>query len=164
MAAYIFKETQQFRQVWIWAILLGATGLSIWALFWGNPTKPSNGWEKALPLLILFLVNGLFLSLKLIIKIDQNTLRFSYFPFVSEKKYKFDDIISMELIEYNSLFNYGGWGIRYNFDSWAYNVRGNHGIKVKTLKRKFLLGTQKPEEARRAIEQFKKYKLQSYGS
>lgn len=163
MATYTFVETQRFRSFWIWAILLGVTGLVLCVLFWANPPKPSNGWEKVLPLFILFLVNGLFLLLKLSVKINGNSLVFDFFPFIRERKYQFEEIKSMELIEYNSLLKYGGWGIRYNFDSWAYNTGGKYGIMVQLKDKKFLLGTYNPAEARKAIEQFHKFKLQSHG-
>lgn len=56
------------------------------------------------------------------------------------------------------LFKFGGWGIRYNFTMWGYNVAGNQGLKVPLKDKKFLIGTQKPEEMRSAIKQFEELK------
>lgn len=163
MSHYLFKETQKFRQIWIWAILFGATAISIWGIFFTESSKPTEGWEKAVPLGVLLLVNSLFLSLKLKTRIDSESLSFSYYPFIRERKYKFKEIQSMELIEYNSLLKYGGWGIRYNWDSWAYNTGGRFGIIVKTKDKKFLLGTHKPEEVTKALKLYKEFKSQSDG-
>jgi hypothetical protein len=163
MAAFVFKETQKFTQIWIWAIILLVDGISVWALFFENPTKPTQAWENLAPLAILLLVNALFLSLTLKTQINSTSLSFSFFPFIQERKYSFGEIESMELVEYNSLLKYGGWGIRYNFDSWAYNTGGKFGIMVKTKSKKFLLGTHKPEEAQKAIEQFLATKSQNHG-
>jgi hypothetical protein len=102
--------------------------------------------------------------MKLSVKINGNSLVFDFFPLIRERKYQFEVIKSMELIEYNSLLKYGGWGIRYNFDSWAYNTGGKYGIMVHLKDKKFLLGTHKPAEVRKAIEQFNNFKLQSHGS
>ena len=33
MTKVIFQETQRFRQIWIWAILLGVTGISLGSIF-----------------------------------------------------------------------------------------------------------------------------------
>lgn len=164
MSHYVFKETQRFNQVWIWAILIGVTAISGWAMFFTESPKPTEGWEKAIPLGILVFVFALFLNLKLKIRIDSESLRFSYYPIIRERKYRFEDIESMDLIEYNGLLQYGGWGIKWNLDSWSYTTGGKHGILVKTGNKKFLLGTHKPEEARKALEQFANFKSQSYGS
>lgn len=164
MANFIFQETQRFRQVWIWGILIGVTAISLWAMFFAEPTKPTKGWELAIPIGMLVLIIFLFLKLILKTRIDHVSLSFSYSPFIKERKYRFEDIDSMELIEYNGLLEYGGWGIKWNIDSWAYTTGGKHGFLVKTGNKKFLLGTHKPEEARKALEQFANFKSQSYGS
>ena len=65
----------------------------------------------------------------------------------------------MELVEYNGLWEYGGWGIKWNGDTWSYTIGGKWGVMVKTADKKFLLGTQKPEEVRQVIAEFKAFKL-----
>jgi hypothetical protein len=164
MAEYVFKETQKFNRIWIGAVLLLVTGITVWSSFFASPPKPSEGWEKILPLAIVLLVFVLMFSLTLKTRIDGNSLSFSYFPFIQTRKYLFHEIESMELIEYNGLLTYGGWGIKRNMDSWSYTTGGKHGIMVKTNKKKFLLGTQMPLEAQKAIDQFKEFNLQSHGS
>lgn len=164
MSYYLFKETQSFRKIWIWIVLIGATAISIWGMFFTESSKPAEGWEKAIPLGILLSINSLFLSLKLKTRIDSQSLSFSYSPFISERKYWFEDIQSMDLIENNSLLKYGGWGIRYNWDSWAYNTGGRFGIMIKTKDKKFLLGTHKPKEVQKALEKYKEFKSQSNGN
>lgn len=163
MAQYVFKETQKFTQIWILAILLLVNSITVWGMFFTNPPKPTEGWENVVAITILLLVNGLLLSLTLKTRITSTSLSFSFFPFIQERKYSFGEIESMELIEYNSLLKYGGWGIRYNFDSWAYNTGGKFGIMVTTKSKKFLLGTHKPEEAEKAITHFLETKSQNHG-
>jgi hypothetical protein len=121
-------------------------------------------WGIVFPIGILALVNILLFKMELKTRIDQDSLSFRYFPFIKERKYRFEEIDSMDLIEYNGLLEYGGWGIKWNFDSWSYTTGGKHGILVKTKKKKFLLGTQKPAEAQKAIDQFNEFKSQSNGS
>ena len=164
MANFIFQENQRFRQAWIWVILIGITGISIWRLFFENVPTQADDWEKLIPITLLFLVSTLFFSLRLKTRIDHQKLRFSFFPFIKERSYAFEEIVSMEVIEYNSLLKYGGWGIRYNFESWAYNTGGKYGIMVTTESKKFLIGTHKPKEAQKAIAQFIEFKSQAHGS
>lgn len=154
MGSYVFKETQRFNQPWIWAVMVLVTGITFYGIF----TQPIEGWEVIIPIIILGLVFMLFVSLQLKTRIDENGLSFSYFPLIGQRKYSTDQIEKLELIEYNSLTKFGGWGIRYNFTMWAYNVGGKHGLIVSLKDKKFLIGTQKPEEMQKAIKQFEELK------
>jgi len=164
MAEYVFKETQKFNRIWIGAVLLLVTGITLWSLFFASPPKTAEGWEKIVPIGIVLLVIALMFSVTLKTRIDGNSLSFNYFPFIQTRKYHFHDIESLELIEYNGLLTYGGWGIKRNLDSWSYTTGGKYGIMVKTNKKKFLLGTQMPLEVQKAIDQFNEFKVQSHGS
>lgn len=155
MGNYVFTETQKFNKTIIWAIMI--ISLSLLFLvpilpFVGN--KITNGiWAS---LLVLTGVITLLASVRLQIRIDRTKLMFRYIPFINSwKTYSFDEIQEIKLIKYNSLREFGGWGIRYNFDSWLYNTGGRYGIKVIVGNKKFILGTYKPDEASKAIEQFK---------
>jgi hypothetical protein len=52
-----------------------------------------------------------------------------------------------EVITYDPILDYGGWGIKYNRHGKAYNVSGNKGLQLylKNGKR-ILIGTQKESE------------------
>jgi hypothetical protein len=162
MADFIFQEIQRFRQIWIWGILILVTGIVVGSFFFSS--EETSDWDLAIPLGIIGLVFLLLIKLELKTRIDQDTLSFSYFPFIKKRKYSFEEIISLELKEYNGLLEYGGWGIKWNLDSLSYTTGGKHGILVKTKKKKFLLGTQKPKEAQKAIDQFNEFKSLSHGS
>lgn len=162
MANYLFQEAQRIRRFWIWGITILVIGIVLSSIFLSSGT--SLDWGIVFPIGILALVYILLFKMELKTRIDQDSLSFSYFPFIKERKYRFEEIDSMELIEYNGLLEYGGWGIKWNLDSWSYTTGGKHGILVKTKKKKFLLGTQKPEEAQKAIDQFNEFKSQSHGS
>ena len=161
MAQDIFQETQRFRQIWIWVLILGITGISLGSLFLFEKDAPLNIGYLAFPVGMLLLLNGLFLGLTLSTRITANSLSFRYYPFTRWRSYTFEAIDAMELIEYNGLWEYGGWGIKWNGDSWSYTTGGKWGILVKTQDKKFLIGTQKPEEAKQAIAQFLAFKSAS---
>ncbi|MFL0684683.1 MAG: hypothetical protein ACJLTB_15905 [Algoriphagus aquaeductus] len=162
MANYLFQEAQRIRRFWIWGITILVIGIVLSSIFLSSGT--SLDWGIVFPIGILALVYILLFKMELKTRIDQDSLSFSYFPFIKERKYRFEEIDSMDLIEYNGLLEYGGWGIKWNLDSWSYTTGGKHGILVKTKKKKFLLGTQKPAEAQKAIDQFNEFKSQSNGS
>lgn len=162
MSNYIFKESQRFNQLLIW-ILVGSIILFIIGLGLLLPDK-SAGWaDKIIPLIILGAVILFLFSLRLEIRIDGKSLQYKYSPIINKwRKYKFEDIEEIELRKYNSLWEFGGWGIRYNFflGYWLYNTGGKYGLLISTKKKKFMLGTYMPEEAQKAIEQFKEFKLE----
>lgn len=161
MTNLIFKETQRFTQLWIWMLLVIVAVIVLISIINLEDLDLS---DKLIPIGIVGLVLVLFLLLTLKTTIDSKSLSFSYFPFIRKRKYNFKEIESIELIEYNSLWEYGGWGLRYNFDSWAYNTGGRFGFMVKAKDKKFLLGTHKPEEAQKAVAMFEAYKSKNHGS
>ena len=164
MAKVVFQETQRFRQIWIWAILLGVTGISLGSIFFMEREAPLAFSDIAFPIGMLFFLNLLFLSFKLSTRIVVDRLSFRFFPFTRWRSYRFEAIDTMDLVEYNGLWEYGGWGIKWNGDSWSYTTGGKWGILVKTQGKKFLIGTQKPDEAKQAIAQFLAFKSASQES
>lgn len=162
MADYIFKESQRFNQLLIW-IPIGSVTLFIIGLGLILPAK-SVGWaDKIIPFIILGAVILFLFSLRLEIRIDGKSLQYKYPPIINKwRKYKFEDIEEIKLRKYNSLWEFGGWGIRYNFfyGHWLYNTGGKYGLLISTKNKKFMLGTYKPEEAQKAIEQFREFKLE----
>ena len=155
MTKVIFQETQRFRQFWIWALILGISGFSISSLFLLEDKAPLTFVDLAFPLGMILLLNILFLSFTLSTRIEADSLSYRFFPFTRWRTFRFEEIENLELVEYNGLWEYGGWGIKWNGDTWSYTTGGKWGIIVKTTNKKFLLGTQKPEEVRQVIDRFK---------
>ena len=154
MTAVNFQETQRFRQIWIWALILGISGFSVSSLFLLEDKAPLTFGDLAFPLGMILLLNILFLSFTLTTRILANSLSYRFFPFTRWRTFRFEEIESMELREYNGLWEYGGWGIKWNGDSWSYTTGGKWGILVKTSDKKFLLGTQQPEQVKQVIAEF----------
>jgi hypothetical protein len=155
MTKVIFQETQRFRQIWIWALILGISGFSVSSLFLLEDKAPLSFVDLAFPIGMILLLNILFLSFTLSTRIEADSLSYRFFPFTRWRTFRFEEIEALELVEYNGLWEYGGWGIKWNGDTWSYTTSGKWGIIVKTTDKKILLGTQKPEEVRQVINEFK---------
>ncbi len=155
MTQVLFQETQRFRQIWIWALILGISGVSLSSLFFLEDKPPLNFGDIAFPIGMILLLNTLFLSFTLTTRIEGDSLSYRFFPFTRWRTFRFEEIETLDLVEYNGLWEYGGWGIKWNGDSWSYTTGGKWGILVKTTNKKFLLGTQKPEQVRQVIDGFK---------
>ena len=155
MTKVIFQETQRFRQIWIWALILGISGFSISSLFLLEDKAPLTFGDLAFPIGMVLLLNVLFLGFKLSTQIERDSLSYRFFPFTRWRTFRFEEIETLELVEYNGLWEYGGWGIKWNGDTWSYTTGGKWGVIVKTTDKKFLLGTQQPEQIRQVIAEFK---------
>lgn len=151
----VFKEIQAFRQWWILLILaITVIGISIKIYF---EIRNSNFeiWDIG-SFILLIAFYGLFWNLKLHTKIDAKgvSARFEPFPFF-RKNYKWNEISKCHVRKYSALTEYGGWGIRGLGSAKAYNVSGNMGIQIITKNQeKFLIGTKKPEDAKKAIKRY----------
>jgi hypothetical protein len=133
-----FIETQRFRQVWIWIILIGFTASFRWGVVqqlilgkpWGDRPAPD------ILLVILFLLMAVmllfFYCIKLETEINETGIYYRLFPFqISPQKIEWSAINSATVIKYHPLREYGGWGIRYSFgNKKAYSISGNQGLQL----------------------------------
>ncbi|MBK5210456.1 MAG: hypothetical protein JJE44_13285 [Flavobacteriaceae bacterium] len=59
---------------------------------------------------------------------------------------------------YNAIFEYGDWGLKFSFRKSrgkSFTVKGNIGLQIALLNgNKILIGTQKKEEIQRTIETY----------
>lgn len=137
MERVFFKEVQKFTQWWLWLLLLSLGALFIYM-------APAN-----LGALILLIIGLLFLFIRLITRVDEEGIKFRFFPFI-RRAYQWYEIESAQVVDYGFV---GGWGIRL-FTSYGtvFNIKGSKGLAV-VLKdgKKFCLGTQRPEELQRTL-------------
>lgn len=95
------------------------------------------------------------LLLRLDTRIDDKGISTYFRPFgFTRKSFSWDEISECYVRSYSPLQEYGGWGLRtLGMRSKAYNVAGNQGIQIVTNEgRKFLIGTQQPEDAQYTID------------
>ena len=160
-----FREVQHFKQLWIWAIVLGVAAIFWYALitqiFYGRPfgANPMPNWL----LLILWLLIGIGLPLliyasHLTTEVREDGLYLRFFPFhLSFRPIAFEHIKRCRVRTYKPIREYGGWGIRYKPGGGrAFNVYGNRGVQLTMINgKKILIGSQRPEELLAAIQQKK---------
>jgi len=161
-----FSEVQRFRKTWIWVLVLPISlfliilfgyGM-IKQLILGHPwgSRPLSDTALAIigPLWILFGIGlgYLFYSSKLITEVREDGLYVRFFP-LTHHKIPFENIKHCEARTYSPIREFGGWGIRYGRRGKAYNVSGNQGVQLELSNgKRFLIGSQRPEELARAIE------------
>lgn len=156
----LFTETQRFNQWWIWLIILLSSGVPfvvfVQQIILGKTfgTNPISDTAVVLMLLLPLAIILLFYMIRLQTNITHETLSFRFIPFV-KRTIPWSEIASFKMINYGFV---GGYGIRLTMKyGTVYNIKGKEGLFVKLKNGKtFVIGTQKPEELERAIEQLKK--------
>ena len=158
-----FREEQQFRQTWVWLILLPGL-LIVWyiaiqELIFNNPVGNSNASNTMI--FIFWVIFGLlfpifFYKLKLITEVRNNGLYIRFFPLhLTFKKIPIDKETKHYVRTYRPVTEYGGWGIKWGPGGKTYNVSGDRGVQLEFKnKKRLLIGSQKPEQLESAIGQY----------
>jgi len=157
----VFEESQKFNQPLLWIsialvwLLVTVTAIRDIAHDYGLGNNLLESKESSAALAGIGMINLvviLFLLMRLETRIDASGVQFRYPPVINSwKKIPLNDIQSIQIIRY-SPWAYGGWGIRFSWHGWAYNVKGNKGIMIKKKNgKRLLIGTQNSQKAQDAI-------------
>jgi len=146
----LFKETQKFRQLWLWILLLSSSFVPIY-LIYKDSRENSFSNDHLLTIIIFVSVILLLWFSTLETIITEKYIQVKYFPFVN-KTFQLNDIKFMKVIDYGFV---GGWGIRlWTKYGTVYNTSGSKGLHIKLPTGKsYVIGTKKPEELQRIINQ-----------
>ena len=158
MNAIDFKEKQGFKTWWAW---LGAVALNVLLLYaimqqviLGKPfgTKPAPDLVLIMVEIFLLLVLVFLMSIKLKTRINDTGIYYRFYPFqFKETKIEWHELRDAYMREYNSLYEYGGLGIRYGSKKTGRalntSASSNKGLQLQFNDGKLLLiGTAKPAE------------------
>jgi hypothetical protein len=154
----VFREVQQFRQIWLWLIILPPAALFWYGCFQQFVLGAPFGTNPApdVVLLLIWLLCGialpaLFFWIKMITEVRSDGLYVRFFPF--RFSVSWSELRKYEVRTYNPILDYGGWGVRYGFGGMAYNVSGNSGVQLElTNGKRVLIGSQQPDELVKAID------------
>lgn len=155
-----YNESQKFTQVWLWVILMSVSLVTILptakSLFDQESVSTTSVFTFLAILLFLIALNALFYFAKLETKIDKDEVSIVFRPFINKPKvFRWEDIKEAHVRKYNSLTEFGGWGIRYGWNGKAYNTSGNQGLQL-VLKsgKKVLIGTQKASDVEAFLKKY----------
>ena len=156
-----FEEEQRFTNRWLWLLLSCTSIVFIYEIFEQILVHKSVADYSQkdnvlilmgiIPLVIMYL----FYKIKFTTRIDNEGIYYQFYPFhLREKKISWDEIDTIYVRKYKPIIEYGGWGIRIKpfKKDIAYNIWGNWGLQIeKSDGKRILLGTQRPEDIKRAI-------------
>jgi hypothetical protein len=150
-------------QWWLWLLLLAINGFSLYRIFQGySEAGKANNAGSWVGLGTTVLVAVLVYSVQLETKISKHGIYVRLFPFhIKFKHYPWSDLSKIYVRRYNAIPEFGGWGIRFGSNGTAFNVSGNMGLQLELLNReRLLIGTNKPTELTKVIEELNEFKNQ----
>lgn len=159
----IFIEEQKFTQVWLFIgltiafVVLTIPIVKDWdSILQGSFGEIMNNLGGFLVILFVFVLFNFF---KLKTRIDEKGIYYQYLPFhFSYRFIPWDAIFKCYVRNYNAIFEYGGWGLKFSFRKSrgkSFTVKGNIGLQIELLNgKKIIIGTQKKEEIQRTIETY----------
>ncbi|MAD50840.1 MAG: hypothetical protein CMC95_06045 [Flavobacteriales bacterium] len=156
-----FKEEQYFRQKLLWLVLLFFPAFSLYGLYqqvmMGNAIGDNPLSDEGLISFSLIVGLGLpviFWFMKLKLRVSKEGLHYQFFPVhFKERLIPFEDITNFKARTYSPLKEFGGWGIRFGFESKAYNVSGDKGLQLELSNgRKVLFGSQNHKALEKAMK------------
>jgi hypothetical protein len=159
MKGFVFEERQGFH--WfayaaVGAAIIGSLVASLIAFMTpGETEKLSEAWWLPLVIGLAFVAGINVFHMRTTVRSEQITVQFGYFFPMYRKRIPFDTVQKTRVVEYRPLRDAGGWGIRFGrFEKEPcrfLNCRGNRGVYVETEKRRYIIGSQKPEALRAAL-------------
>jgi hypothetical protein len=153
-----FTEVQRYRQWWIWLSIAVVNTIVFVKVVTGFNAATAS-FNLLAPILFIVTFDLFFFLVRLETKIDEVGIWIRFFPFhLRFKCISWTTVSKVFVREYNPLFEYGGWGIKYGFTGYgkAYSINGNKGLQIELLSgKKVLIGTNKAEELELVINQLK---------
>ena len=142
-----FHEEQTFRSPWVWGILAFAfLPLSVAALLGHFNSDLLEG------VTVVLFITALFLLARLVIDVDATQIRISFHFLWPTRRIPISDVRTARAKEYNSLLDYGGWGVRLSRAGWAFNTGGAQGVLVEIKRgKRIMIGSHRAKELEAAI-------------
>ncbi|MEA2095626.1 MAG: DUF6141 family protein [Candidatus Cloacimonadota bacterium] len=148
------REVQQFRQIWIWFLIILLAGIAWYSFFqqiiFGKPFGSNPAPDLAMWITLIAVGIGIplfFYSVKLTVEVSKDGIYIRFFPLYT-RTVLFRDLKNYEVRQYRPILDYGGWGIRWDSGKgWAYNVSGNRGVQLELANgKRLMIGSQNPEK------------------
>ena len=163
----IFEEIQGFRVWWAWTavialnILFGVAIVQQVILDVPFGPQPASNFVLCLAGFVLLSILYFLFCIKLKTRIDDNGIEYRFYPFQRNVTViDWGELSDAYMREYNSFYEYGGWGIRIGSPKTGRAVNtsasSNEGLQLEFKNGELLLiGTKDPEGLRRVVDYHK---------
>jgi len=117
--------------------------------------RPAPSWLLVVFFLFTATVTAMLGLQKLTLSITNKAVYINFGVFASKQVIPLTDIKSIAVRKYNGPGEFSGWGVKSNAHEQSYTVSGDEGVEIILKNGKMILvGTQKPKEMQRVINQY----------
>ncbi len=124
----LFHEEQHFRSRWVWALLAVADAPLIAVLVLTRIIS----YSLLVAAIVVTLIAALFLAARLVVDVTDDEITISFHFLWPTRRIRIAEVKTAHATTYNSLLEYGGYGVRLGFKGWAFNTGGSEGVHVET--------------------------------
>lgn len=145
-ALSLFHEEQRFWSAWVWVILLTLDLPFILIVVF------TRELALVLGVVVVSLVAALFTLARLVVDVTAEEITISFHLLWPTRRIRVADVRRAHATTYNSLLDYGGYGVRLGPRGWAFNTGGDEGVLVETTDgKRVMIGSRRAKEFEAAI-------------
>lgn len=142
-----FTESQRFRQKWVWILMGFISLIVIGSLSVAGEWNDPGIWSGIVVLIGIIILLYVW---RLDTRLDSTGVHYRVFPVFAWRTIPWSRVKSALVCQYDFV----GYGIRWDFNGWIYNIVGDKGMRVVlTNGRRITIGTQRPEEIQHFLDQ-----------
>jgi hypothetical protein len=153
----LYRETQRFRQVWLWAILIVtaiAPCIFFAVMYFLYPTGfRGHAWSLVVGGIAIVAAPAYMALACLHTEVNTVQVIVRFFPL--RKRFPHAQIESYELIRYHWM-DFGGWGVKWVAGTkiTAYTVSGDRAVRLRLRDGRIpVIGTQRPDAFAAALDE-----------
>ena len=150
-----FHEVQPLRQQRLIVVILVVVAIVVVVSLVSSGA--STAWSALIGVGAIGLVAALVLAASLETTVDEEAITAAFHFLWPKRRIPISEVRKAEATKYHPFLDYGGYGVRFGFRGWAFNVSGDEGVLVETNDgSRLMIGSQHPKELAAAIEQAKR--------
>lgn len=143
------KDTPMYTHTQIGYVTGGVMAVTLPGVYFAYMAEYGTLGTSGVVILGLLGTLGVLFS-TLTVTITRDELMFYFGPGFWTKRFPVDDIISVKTVRNSPLY---GWGIRYTFHGWLYNVSGLRAVELEIQgEGQIRIGTDEPEALKQALD------------
>jgi hypothetical protein len=109
-------------------------------------------WALLVGVVIVSTVAALFAVARLVVDVSVEEITVSFHFLWPTRRMRISDVKRATAVTYNSLVDYGGFGVRWGPRGWAFNTGGDEGVLVEMKDgKRVMIGSRRAKELEAAM-------------
>ena len=149
-----YHEEQHFHAALLGLLLLAMVFVVVITVVAVVFSRPDDALLLAIAPVVVVLVASLISLSHLDVDVTDEGVTIAFRYLWPTRRIGFAEIVGLQVRKYNSLLEYGGWGVRLGPKGWGYMTTGKEGVQLRLRKGlPVLIGSARPRELEAAIRE-----------